>query len=61
MEHEIRTKNMNAVPKNTRTANEWALKVWADWARNRNLQPITATEPGFPIAEDVLVSSMTLC
>lgn len=50
---DIKARNVNAIPKKTRQSNEWALGVWREWVRYRNLQPSTVNEPGFPIQEDV--------
>ncbi|XP_053399248.1 uncharacterized protein LOC123560554 [Mercenaria mercenaria] len=52
-EQQIREKNVGAVPKKTRALNEWSVKVWVDWARHRNAQPVTVYEPGYPIPEDI--------
>ncbi|XP_053390993.1 uncharacterized protein LOC128553833 [Mercenaria mercenaria] len=50
---DIKNKQRNAVPANTTRSNIWAINVWKEWAENRNLQPETASEPGFPIPLDI--------
>ncbi|XP_045215158.1 zinc finger MYM-type protein 2-like [Mercenaria mercenaria] len=49
----IKNKQRNAVPANTTRSNIWAINMWKEWAENRNLQPETASEPGFPIPLDI--------
>ncbi|XP_045205406.1 uncharacterized protein LOC123557785 [Mercenaria mercenaria] len=48
-----KNKQRNAVPGNTTRSNIWAINVWKEWADNRNLQPETVSEPGFPIPLDI--------
>ena len=50
---QIRERNTNSIPKKTRDANKWALKVWSDWAVFRNSLPATTHEIGYPIPEDI--------
>ncbi|XP_045178152.2 uncharacterized protein LOC123538250 [Mercenaria mercenaria] len=49
----IKNKQRNAVPAITTRSNIWAINVWKEWAESRNLQPETASEPGFPIPLDI--------
>ncbi|XP_053390761.1 zinc finger MYM-type protein 2-like [Mercenaria mercenaria] len=50
---QIKDRTTNSIPKKTRDANKWALKVWSDWAKFRNSQPASALESSFPIPEDI--------
>jgi hypothetical protein len=42
-------RNRNTVPYNTTKNNKAAVHVWRELAENRNLQPETKQEPGYPI------------
>jgi hypothetical protein len=46
-------RNRNTVPYNTTKNNNLTVNVWRDWAANRNLQPETKQEPGYPIPVDL--------
>ncbi|XP_060572336.1 zinc finger MYM-type protein 3-like [Ruditapes philippinarum] len=50
---DIKKKQRNTVPYNTTKNNNWAVHVWREWAENRNLQPETKQEPGYPIPVEI--------
>jgi hypothetical protein len=46
-------RHRNTVPYNKTKNNNWAVHVWGEWAENRNLQPETKQEHGYPIPVDL--------
>ena len=46
---EIEQKKRDTVPKNTQSSNVWSCTVWKEWAVNRNMQPASIMETGYPI------------
>jgi hypothetical protein len=46
-------RNRNTLPYKTPKNKNWTEYVWSEWAANRNLQPETKQEPGYPIPVNI--------
>ncbi|XP_062599022.1 uncharacterized protein LOC134260486 [Saccostrea cucullata] len=49
---DLKIKQAAGIPKKTRQANNWAVRLWTDWARFRNTRPETHMEGGV-ISENI--------
>lgn len=55
---DLKIKQASGIPKKTRQANNWAVRLWTDWARFRNTRPETYLEGGI-ISENICALSNT--